>query len=127
MTAGLDAAMVGIDGFDPVGVRGVTEVELRLGEQVDLVGLQRQQTVGAAIKDGLGDLRGGAHGVDGDQGAFQGQPLEQKRDGLDLVGLLGGSLLTQHQALVAGPGRDEVKRAAASGAIVAAARRLAVA
>src|SRR4051812_25312396 len=60
------------------------------------------------------------------KGALQSQALEQARDGGDLVRLFGDRLLAKHQALAAGPGRDEVKRLAALGAVVAALRGLAV-
>lgn len=126
VSAGLDAAMVADDSFEAVGVEGVAEVEFGFLEQVSLVGFERQQVIGFAIMDGLGDLRRCAHSVDGDQGAFQGQALEQQRDGPDLVGFLRCRFLPQDKALAAGPGRDQMQRPAASGAVVAAPRRLPV-
>lgn len=88
--------------------------------------LQGQEVISALAADGAGDLGLRAHGVDGHEGALQSQALEQARDGGDLVRLVGSRLLAEHQALAAGPGRDEVKRLAALGAVVSASGGLAI-
>ncbi len=64
--------------------------------------------------DPVGDLDLAAHGVDGDERAGQLEPLEQQRDGIDLVRLAVDRLLPEHQALAARPGRDEMQRMAAA-------------
>ena len=66
------------------------------------------------------------HGVDGDQRAADRQPVEQQRDGGDLVGLGGACLLTEHQPLAAGPGGDQVERIAILRPVMGAAGCLAV-
>ena len=105
--------MVGIGG----GVGRPLVAGLRLvEEQPDLVGqarlvvLQRQQVVGTLGADRRGDAALAAHGVDGDQGAGQLQPLQQQRYGDDFIAFDGGGLLPQHQSLAAGPGRDDMQR-----------------
>jgi hypothetical protein len=46
----------------------------------------------------MGDFFLTAHGIDGDNGAFQGKGFYQFRDGGDLVGLVVGFNLSQHQS-----------------------------
>ena len=105
---------------------GIVEVAPDFVVQAGLVILDGEQVVAATIKDGLGDLGLGAHGVDGDEGASEREAFEQKRDGGDLVGLGRACLLAKHQALAAGPGRDHVERTAVFAAIVRPSRGLAV-
>ena len=101
-----------------------------LGPQGRLVGLHRQQIIGALFGDRLGDGGIGGDGVDGDDGALQtvlgAEPGEQRRDGGELVRLVRHRLLRQHQAGGGGEGGDEVERPCARAAVMAAARGLAV-
>ena len=101
MAALFDAAMVGID--SDVGRRG--DAGRRIGEEGDdavvggrEVGFERQQIVGAAADDGLGDRGLGAHGIDGDEGAGQFEAIEQPGDRLDLFGLVVDRFLAQKPA-----------------------------
>src|SRR4051812_19712217 len=97
---GLDPAVVGIDGLvglDLPGRRG-GEVGLDLGQSKRTVALERQQVVAAAATDGLGDGGLCADGIDRDQRAGQFQPLQQQRDGGDLVRLAVHCLLAEHEA-----------------------------
>ena len=83
VAAGLQAAMVGIGGFTGVEGAGLGVVEegFDLAEQQRPVGLQGEQVVAATLDDGLGDLGLCADRINGDQGAGQGQALQQQRDG----------------------------------------------
>ena len=49
-----------------------------------------------------------AHGVDGDHRALDGQQLEQRGNGDDLVGLFADLGLPEHHALARGEGRDDM-------------------
>jgi hypothetical protein len=70
-----------------------------IGFERRLVALERQQIVGLVRDDPVGDLDLTAHGVDGDQGAFEllvfGELIEKFRNGGDLVGLLRDGELCQ--------------------------------
>jgi hypothetical protein len=85
----------------PVGA-GVGEGGLDLGAQARLVGLDRQQPVGAPCGDRPGDGGGGGDGVDGDERALRpvlgAEPVEERRD------------RRQHPAGGGGEGGDEVQR-----------------
>ena len=109
---------------------GLGEGGLDLGAQARLVGLDREQPVGALGGDRAGDVGIGGDGVDGDERALQpvlgAEPLEQRRDGGELARLVGHRLLGEHQAGGGGEGGDEVQRARARAPVVAAARGLAV-
>ena len=75
----------------PAG-RGV-EIGLDLGFEGRLIALERQQIIGLVGDDLVGDVDLTAHGIDGDERAFEllgfGELIEQVRDGGDLVGLFG--------------------------------------
>ena len=90
------------------------------------VGLEGEQVVPAPPHDSFGDAGLRAHGVDGDKSTGQLKAFEQERDGGDLVGLVGGRLLAEHQTLARRPGRHEVERPTPPRPVVAAARRLTV-
>lgn len=102
------------------------EQGLDLGQQERAVGLERQRGVAAARPDGLGDGDLGADGVDGDQRAGQFAPFQQDRNGGDLVRRVVHRLLAEHQALPAGPGREQMQRLAALAPRMGAPCRLAV-
>ena len=127
----LDAAVglveVGV-GLDPVARRD--EGGLDLGAQRRLVGLDREQPVGALGSDGAGDFGIGGDGVDGDERALQAlvgtEPFEQRRDGGEFVRLVGHGLLGEYEPRGGGEGGDQVQRRRPGAAVVAAARGLAV-
>ena len=62
--------------------RGV-EIVFDIGFEGRLIALQRQQEIGLVFDDLVGDFDLTAHGVDGDEGAFElfglGQMIEQDR------------------------------------------------
>ena len=60
---------------------------LDVSVELPLVGLHRQQVVGAAVDDLLGNLGLAAHGVDGDDAPAQLQQRQQLGDGGDFVGI----------------------------------------
>ncbi len=80
--------------------RGV-EVRAGLGFQDRMIAFQRQQKIGLVRDDLGGDLDLTAHGVDGDERAFElsalGQMIEQFGNGGDLVGFFGHAQLCQRQ------------------------------
>jgi hypothetical protein len=65
--------------------------------------------VPTAITDRLGDLALGSHRINGNQRPIQIEYFEQQRDGGDLIGFLFRRLLSQHDPLTGGPGRDQVQ------------------
>src|SRR5579872_274882 len=82
--------------------------------------------VAAAIDDLLADVFLTAHGVDSDDGAREVNLLEQLRNRRDLVGLCFGGDLSQGDALLAGPGADDVQGSQSLTGIMRAAAGLAV-
>jgi len=54
--------------------------------------------VGLCLDDGTGDFFLTAHGVDGDNSALQSEGFDQFRDRRDLIGLVIGFDLSEHQA-----------------------------
>ena len=64
--------------------------------------------------------------VDGDDGPFNVDQLQQLRDGGDLIGLFRTRLLAQHQPVRRGPGPHEMQRMPPGPAVARAAQRLAV-
>ena len=128
VAADLDPAVPAVRGLEGVdgARRRVGEEGLHVREHGRAVLLQRQEVVAAAPEDGRRDLHLGADRVDRHQGAFQRQPLQEERDGGDLVRLAGHRLLPEHQPLAARPGGDEVQGTAPLAPGVGAARGLAV-
>ena len=76
------------------------------------------------------DFGVGGDGVDGDQRAFQpavfGEPVDQNGDRGKLVGFAFDRFLTEHESARGGESRDQMQRSFVGGAIMAAARGLAV-
>src|SRR3954467_12935605 len=104
-----------------------------------LIGLEDQQIIGVPFQDPAGDRLLAAHGIQRHDAVLHGQRLEQRRDRGDLGRLAIDLTLAEPQALLAGPGADQVQRplAAAPGsgpwqrplrptAVKGAAQRLAV-
>ena len=101
MAADFDTAVVavgGLGGLEFLG-RGVVEIAFDVVVQSGLVVFDGEEVVGAALEDGGGDLGLAAHGIDGDQRAFQFEALEQQRDGGDFVGFDVGGFLAEDEAL----------------------------
>ncbi len=128
MTPGLDPAMAffGLAGDVDLCRRCVDEVALDLALQRGLIALDRQQIIAAGLGDGACD--GGIAGdrVDGDKGAVQRQPRQQRGNGLALAGFVRHRLLTEHEIVRRGESRDEVERRFAARTVMAAARGLAI-
>jgi len=103
---------------------------LDLGPERRLIGLDREQPVGALIHDRAGDTGIGGDGIDGHQRVLQpalgAEPVEQRRDGGKLAGLVGHRLGGQNQPGGGGENRDQMQRSGPGPAIMAAARGLAV-
>jgi hypothetical protein len=78
--------------------------------QRSLIALEGKDIVGSPVDDLAGDVALAAHRVDGDDGALDGQHVQQPGDGDDLVGLVGHLDLGEHEALARGEGRDHVNR-----------------
>ena len=77
--AGLDAAVVGVDGLEDLqGLGRVGEEGRHLGEHRRAVGLQREEVVAAAVEHQLRGFGLGVDGVAGDQRAVEGQRREQR-------------------------------------------------
>ena len=130
--AGLDAAVVLLDGglADQLVRRRSVEISFDLRLHGRLIAFQRQQKVGFVRDDLGGDVDLTPYGVDGDERAFElprlGQPVEQDRDGGDLIGLLGDAELRQDEARVGRVGAERMQGFEALAAVVGATRRLAV-
>src|SRR5215212_4719289 len=95
-------------------------------KRLALVGLEDQQIIGVPFQDPAGDRLLAAHGIQSHDAVLQGQRLEQRRDRGDLVRLAIDLTLAEHQALLAGPGADQVQRPLRPTAVKGAAQRLAV-
>src|ERR1051325_798611 len=80
-------------------------------EGTAVIGLQRQEIIGALRPDPRGDVFLASHSVERHDGAVEMQGIEQLGDGGNLVRLAVDLALTEHQSLIAGPGTDQVQRA----------------
>ena len=131
--AGFDAAMAGI-GLDMAGDGYVLEAarhllvekEFDIVAQAALIAFDAEHVIGLFVDDLCGDLLLAAHGIDGDDGALEGQQVEKLGDGGDLVGLLIHRPCAQHQLLLGTPGRDHMHRTPVPGPVEGAAKGLAV-
>jgi hypothetical protein len=74
----------------------------------------------AAAADGTGDLRLGAHRINGNDRSRQIELLQQQRNGGDFIGLLLRCLLPQHQSLAGRPGGHQMQGFAAFATVVGA-------
>lgn len=116
-TADFQAAMVFVHGFVELmrrflggGLGGVKGISNGIG-QFGLIVLYRKDVIGAAIPNGLGNVRLGTHGIDGDDAPFQDQRGQEFWDGRFFVGLFGRSAaLSQHQLRTCGKCADQVQR-----------------
>src|SRR5262245_59667366 len=106
---------------DPLQVdgQGILERGLDVGVQGRLVVLDRQQVVAACVPDLLGNGFLAADGGDADQRPVQVQQLQQLRYGHDLIALVANGDLGQAQAVLGGPGADQVQGGAVGPAAAA--------
>ena len=95
-------------------------------ERLAVIGLEHQQVIGAPLQDPVGDCLLAAHGIQRHDAVLQGQRLEQRRDRGDLVRLAIDLTLAERQALLAGPGADQVQWPLGPAAVEGAAQGLAV-
>jgi hypothetical protein len=106
--AGVPEGVVAIDGKTTTAKRYYLSSAKLSAEQFDilaqgaLIALEGQHIVGLGVDDLAGDVALAADGVDGHDGAFDGQQVEQPGDGDDLVGLVGDLDLAEHEALPRG-------------------------
>src|SRR3954454_10767825 len=91
-----------------------------------VIGLEPQQVIGAPVEDLARDRLLAAHGIQRHDAVFQGQRLEQRRDRGNLVRLAVNLTLAERQALLTGPGADQVQWRLCPAAVKGAAQRLAV-
>ena len=117
-----------IDGFfgKTSFLSGHLKQVLDVSVELPLIGLHRQQVVGAAVDDLLGNLGLAAHGVNGDDAPAQLQQRQQLGDGGDFVGMGLGAGLAQHQVILGGPGAHQVQRGPALPPVMASPQGLAV-
>ena len=95
-------------------------------EGAAVIGLERQEVVGAPGPDPLGDGLLAAHRVQRHDAALEPQGVEQLRDRRDLVRLAVDRALAERQPVLARPGADQVQRPALVAAAAGAPHRLAV-
>jgi hypothetical protein len=100
-----------------VGGLGGREVLFHRLVQRTLIPFESQHVVTALIDDSLRNGSLAAHRVDGHDASVQLQQRQQLRDGGDLVRLLLGRFLPEHQPVGVRPGADPVQRMAVLRAI----------
>jgi hypothetical protein len=125
--AALDPAVVAVGGDGAVVRRrlGVVEQPPDILGQRRLVGLEREHVVTALRDDRRRRALLAVHGIGSDDAAVERQQGEQFGQRHDLVGAVDPPL-AEHQALLAGPGADQVQRRPAVLAVERAPRGLAV-
>ena len=74
-----------------------------------MIGLKHQEVIRLLIENLLSDPGLATHGIERDEAVFQVQTLQQERDGGDLVGLMAHALLSKRDALLRGPGTDQMQ------------------
>ncbi len=77
-----------------------------------LVALQGKDVIRLLLHDACGDLLLGPHGVHGDDGAFQGEAFQKRRDRRDFVAFAVNRLLAQNQPVFVGEGIENMLRLA---------------
>ena len=94
--------------------------------QVPLVLFEREGVV-PLLRDNLrGNLGLRSHCINGDKTAFEGELLEQQRDGRYLIRFFFGGQLSQNDAIFDGPGAHQVQRFLARLPIMGTTQRLAI-
>ena len=98
--SGFDTTVVSIDGFERLegAIGRVLEEQGDVFVEPLLVVFDLEDVIGLFFDDGVGDFFLTAHGIDGDNGAFQGKGFDQFRDGGNLIGFVVGFELAQHQS-----------------------------
>ncbi len=79
-------------------------------EQLRMIVLHAQHVVALTLADLVGNRRLRAHRIDGHDAVFDVERAQQLRDRGDLVGLLGGRRLPEHDAHFGREGADHVQR-----------------
>src|SRR3954452_20114829 len=126
------AAMAVVEGIEHRPGRGAAGKTVPLAtllhrqERLAVIGLEHQQVIGASFQDLVGDRLLAAHGVQGHDAVLQRQRLEQRWDRGDLVRLAIDLTLAEGQALLAGPGADQMQGPLRPAAVEGAAQGLAV-
>src|SRR4051794_7578760 len=125
-------AMAVVEGIEDRPARGAAGEAVLLTtllyrqKRLALIGLEDQQIIRVPVQDLASDRLLAAHGIQRHDAVLQGERLEQRRDRSDLVRLAIDLTLAEHQALLAGPGADQVQRPLRPAAVKGAAQRLAV-
>jgi len=96
------------------------------GKDLALIGLERDQIIGAPFEDLAGDRLLAAHRVQGHDAALEIQRVEHFRDCSNLVRLVADLALAEHQPPLAGPGADDMQRALIAATVEGTAHRLAI-
>src|SRR3954470_23880502 len=125
-------AMAVVEGIEDRPARGAAGEAVLLTtrlcrqKRLALIGLEDQQIIRVPVQDPASDRLLAAHGIQSDDAVLQGERLEQRWDRGDLVRLAIDLTLAEHQALLAGPGADQVQRPLRPAAVKGAAQGLAV-
>ena len=132
MDTGFDAAMGLVERglADEFVRRRIVEIAGDFGLEIGMVALEREQEVGLVTGDPGGDIGLAAHGIDGDDGAFEllglGEMIDEFGNGGDLVGLLGHGGLGEGEAGIGGIGGEHMHGFDAAAAAMRAPRGFAV-
>src|SRR4051812_23701566 len=124
--------MAVVEGIEHRLGRGATSKTVPLAtllyrqERLAVIGLEHQQVISAPLQDPVGNRLLTAHGIQRHDAVRQGQRLEQRRDRGDLVRLAIDLTLAERQALLAGPGADQVQWPLGPAAVEGPAHGLAV-
>jgi hypothetical protein len=108
------------------GERWIGEKLFDIGVQGCLIFLAGENIVGALFDDSCGDGLLRSHGVDGDDGAFERQHVEQFGNGGDLIALGLHRPRRQHEPGLVSIGRNNMQSAGAALVPLRAAQRFAV-
>src|ERR1700692_381348 len=96
------------------------------GKDLALIGLERDEIIGAPFEDLADDRFLAAHRVQGHDAALEIQRVEQFRNGSNLVRLIADLALAEHQAPLARAGADDMQRALIAATVEGTAHRLAI-
>jgi hypothetical protein len=115
---------------DEFAARGGVEIVHDVGFEGRLVALERQQVIGLVSHDLVGDIDLAAHGIDGDQGAFElagfGELVEKLGNSRNLIGLLRNPELRQGQSCGGRIGAERVQGLEPLAAVMGAACGLSI-
>src|SRR4051812_34466669 len=102
------------------------EVLNNSGVRQRMISLERQQVVASARQDLFGDRGLAAHRIQRHDAVLQGELVQQRRNGGNLVRLAIDAALAQHQALLTGPGAHQVQGRLLASMVERAPQRLAI-